>query len=99
MNYDAILVVSFGGPESREDVARAQEEAGAQQMVIDKIRAFFNHPGFIQATVGRLRAALSELPSGARSNVQVVYTAHSIPLSMANTSDYVRQLEEVRKLV
>jgi ferrochelatase len=31
--------------------------------------------------------------------VQFVYTAHSIPLSMANTSDYVKQLEEVRRLV
>ncbi len=35
----------------------------------------------------------------ARENIQIVYVAHSIPLSMANTCDYVRQLEEVRKLV
>ena len=32
-------------------------------------------------------------------NVQIVYTAHSIPVSMANTCDYVKQLEEVRRLV
>jgi ferrochelatase len=31
--------------------------------------------------------------------VQVVYVAHSIPLSMATTSDYVQQLQEVRRLV
>jgi ferrochelatase len=31
--------------------------------------------------------------------VQIVYSADSIPVSMANTSDYVRQLEEVRRLV
>jgi ferrochelatase len=49
--------------------------------------------------VARLRDALAELPSDARQNVQVVYIAHSIPISMANTCDYVRQLEEVRKLV
>ena len=30
---------------------------------------------------------------------RLVYIAHSIPLSMANTCDYVQQLEEVRKLV
>jgi ferrochelatase len=35
----------------------------------------------------------------ARPNIQVVYLAHSIPVSMANTSDYVRQLEEVRRVV
>ena len=32
------------------------------------------------------------------ADVQVVYVAHSIPLSMADTSDYVKQLEEVRRL-
>ena len=63
------------------------------------MRAFFNHPGFIEATEERLREALLDLPAEARKNVQIVYVAHSIPLSMANTCDYVRQLEEVRKLV
>ena len=39
------------------------------------------------------------VPADARENIQIVYIAHSIPLSMANTCDYVRQLEEVRRLV
>ncbi|MFZ0730818.1 MAG: ferrochelatase [Candidatus Sulfotelmatobacter sp.] len=82
----------------REDIVRAQSEIeGAPQ--IEKIRPFFNHPGFIEATEDRLRDAIAEIPQDARANMQVVYVAHSIPLSMANTSDYVRQLEEVRKLV
>jgi protoporphyrin/coproporphyrin ferrochelatase len=83
----------------REDIARAQTEIGAGAPEIDKIRAFFNHPGFIDATVERLREALHEIPSSARKDVQIVCTAHSIPISMANSSDYVQQLEEVRKLV
>ena len=83
----------------REDIARSQSEIGQGAPQIDKIRAFFNHPGFIEATEQRLRDALRELPADAKQNIQVVYTAHSIPLSMANTSDYVKQLEEVRKLV
>ena len=83
----------------REDIARAQDEVGAGAPEIDKLRAFFNHPGFIEATEDRLRDALAKVPADARQNVQIIYTAHSIPLSMANTSDYVRQLEEVRKLV
>ena len=82
----------------REDIARAQSEvAGAPE--IDKLRVFFNHPGFIDATEDRLRDALQEVPASARENVQVVYIAHSIPTSMASTCDYVGQLEEVRKLV
>lgn len=83
----------------REDIARAQSEVGAGAPEIDKLRTFFNHPGFIDATEDRLRDAMAEVPSKSRENVQVVYTAHSIPLSMANSCDYVSQLEEVRKLV
>jgi len=83
----------------REDIARAQAEVGTGTPEIDKLRAFYNHPGFIDATEARLRDAFAEVPASARRNVQIVYTAHSIPMSMANTCDYVRQLEEVRKLV
>jgi len=82
----------------REDIARAQTEVGEGAPQIDKLRVFFNHPGFLEATEDRLKQALAELPAGARHNVQIVYVAHSVPLSMANTSDYVKQLEEVRKL-
>ena len=66
---------------------------------MDKTRAFFNHPGFIEATVDRVQEAWDAIPLNARDNVQIVYVAHSIPVSMANTCDYVRQLEEVRRLV
>lgn len=82
----------------REDIARAQSELGPGAPQIDKLRAFFNHPGFIAATEDRMRDALEQVPENARHNVQVIYTAHSIPVSMANTCDYVRQLEEVRTL-
>ena len=83
----------------REDIARARAEIGAGAPEVEKIRAFFNHPGFIDATEQRLRDALAEIPASARGNIQIVYVAHSVPLSMANTSDYVKQLEEVRKIV
>ena len=83
----------------REDIARAQEEIGSGAPEIDKLRPFFNHPGFIEASEDRVRAALQKIPADAQENIQVIYVAHSIPLSMANSSDYVRQLEEVRKLI
>ncbi len=83
----------------REDIARAQSEVGPGAPEVDKLRVFFNHPGFIEATVERVRDALEAIPADARHNVQIVFTAHSIPISMANTSDYVAQLEEVRRLV
>ena len=82
----------------REDIARAQAEVGPGGPEIDKLRVFFNHPGFIDAVEDRLRDALAEVPVNSGESVQIVYTAHSIPISMADTSDYVRQLEEVRRL-
>jgi protoporphyrin/coproporphyrin ferrochelatase len=92
----------------REDIARAQSEVGLSHSEpgapeVDKLRLFFNHPGFIEATVERVRESLRAIPANARGdggrNVQIIYTAHSVPTSMASTSDYVKQLEEVRRLV
>jgi protoporphyrin/coproporphyrin ferrochelatase len=83
----------------REDIARAQSEVGLGAPEVDKLRAFFNHPAFVEATVERVDDALRAVPEDARENVQIVYLAHSVPVSMANTSDYVKQLEEVRRLV
>lgn len=82
----------------REDIARAQAEVGEGAPQIDKIRVFFNHPGFLEAAEDRLRAALAQIPENAREDVQIVYVAHSVPMSMATSSDYVKQLEEVRRL-
>jgi protoporphyrin/coproporphyrin ferrochelatase len=83
----------------REDISRAQNEVGPGAPEVDKVRPFFNHPGFIDATEERVFDALQSIPADARQDVQLVYLAHSIPVSLANTSDYVRQLEEVRRLV
>lgn len=83
----------------REDIARAQSEVGPGAPEVDKLRAFFNHPAFVEATVDRVQDALLAVPAEARGNVQIVYTAHSIPVPMAGGCDYVEQLEEVRRLV
>jgi ferrochelatase len=83
----------------REDIARAQNEIGPEAPEVDKLRVFFNHPAFIEATIDRVRDALHAIPAEARGNVQIVYVAHSIPVSMANSCDYVSQLEQVRRLV
>ena len=83
----------------REDIARAQSEVGNGAPVVDKVRPFYNHPGFIEATSERVQDALRAVPAPVRKKIQVVYTAHSIPVSMASTCDYVQQLQEVRNLV
>lgn len=78
----------------REDVMKAQQEIGPGAPQIDKIRAFYNHSGFIAAMKDRVADALRRLPGA-----QLVFTAHSIPISMASTSRYESQLREACRLV
>ena len=60
---------------------------------------FFNHPGFVGPMVANVRTALDHFPAEARGDVPVLFTAHSIPMSMADTSRYVPQLTEACRLV
>lgn len=83
----------------REDVTRAVEELSADDMRFDKIRVFFNHPGFITPMARDLKSELDHLSPEDRAGTQVVFTAHSIPLSMARGSAYEKQLLEASRLV
>jgi ferrochelatase len=71
-----------------ENIQRARTEVGEGAPEIVKIRPFSSHPLFIEAMADRVRAALTELP-GAR----LVFTAHSVPVSIAESSPYVEQLQ------
>lgn len=83
----------------REDVTRAVEDLAADDMRFDKIRVFFNHPGFIGPMAAHLKAALDLLGPEDRAETEVVFTAHSIPMSMATGSAYEKQLQEASRLV
>jgi ferrochelatase len=80
----------------REDIERARA-AVPDAPAIHKLPPFSGHPGFLSAAAARLRDALEQLPGAS-----VVYTAHSIPVSMAQASPYEQQLraaaEEVHRL-
>ena len=82
----------------REDIARAIAEAGVD-VEVDKIRVFFNHPGFVTAQVDRVRDALADLDDTRRADARLVFVTHSIPLRMARHSDYAMQHYEVARLV
>jgi len=58
---------------------------------------FYNHPLFIEANVDHIRAALAQLEDIASANL--VFTAHSIPESMAVNCDYAAQLAEAGGLI
>lgn len=82
-----------------EDIAAAQAEVGQDAPRIDKLRAFYNHPRFIEASAGRVREALCRFEANDRSTVRFVISAHSIPCSMAQNCDYEMQLRETARLV
>jgi ferrochelatase len=82
-----------------ENIAKAQSDVGPGAPAVEKLRAFFNHPGFIEAVVERFREACDQVPPGQRNAAHVAFTAHSIPLSMAVKCDYKSQLTEASRLV
>ena len=49
----------------REDIARARDEVGPGAPEVDKLRPFFNHPAFIEATIERVRDAQHAVPAEA----------------------------------
>jgi len=83
----------------REDVIRASETVGPGAPEFDKLRVFFNHPGFVAAKAASLTATLERFPPERRGAAQVVFTAHSIPMGMAKGSAYEAQLEEAARLI
>jgi ferrochelatase len=82
-----------------EDIERARAAVGADAPRVEKLRAFYNHPGFIEANVANIRGALARVPKERRMTAQLVFTAHSIPESMAQRCDYEAQLRETSKLI
>jgi ferrochelatase len=79
-----------------EDVEKARVEVGADAPRVDKLRSFYNHPLFIEAQAAEVRDALNRTTA---TRAQVLFTAHSIPVAMAETSDYQQQLNESCRLV
>jgi ferrochelatase len=89
-----------------DDIERARAAVGPRAPVIDKIRRFFNHPGFIEPFAANARTALATLPGNLREDAHLVFTAHSIPVAMADSSGppggggrYVAELTEAAGLI
>jgi ferrochelatase len=79
----------------RENLAAAAAEVpGAPQL--DRLRHYFNHPGFVEPVVDATLSALADLPDGTREDAHLAFVTHSIPETMNETSGptggwYLRQ--------
>ena len=87
-----------------EDIAAARAKVGPGAPAITKLRQFHDHPGFVQPHADAVRAALGTLDPAHRARTRLVFTAHSIPVSMANTAGpeggrYTAQLLETAAFV
>jgi len=105
----------------REDLALAAQNFGPGAPTLQKLRLFYNHPGFIGSLAANLRATLDGIRDQTHrpdhparpsdnddataealdpdTNTRLVFTAHSIPTSMAAGCDYAAQLNEAAGLV
>lgn len=82
----------------REDMQRAV--SGVEDApLFDKLRVYYNHPGFIEPMIENVRAAYAQIPAERHATTRLIFTTHSVPLTMAQHSDYVPQFEEASKLV
>ncbi|MFQ5738501.1 MAG: ferrochelatase [Acidobacteriota bacterium] len=83
----------------QEDIVRARRQVGEGAPQIDKLRAFFNHPGFIQPQIENLGRALAQMHPDNRAGTHLLFTAHSISRKMAAKCVYEDQLLETCRLV
>jgi protoporphyrin/coproporphyrin ferrochelatase len=87
-----------------EDIERARARVGGSAPVIDKLRPYFNHPGFIDPLADAVRASAASPSLSVQNSFDLVCTAHSIPEAMAAASGpaggaYPAQLAEASRLV
>ena len=72
-----------------EDIARARAEVGPGAPEVEPLPLYGTHPLFIATMAEHVRAAVSQFDT----EPMVVFTAHSLPLALAENCPYVRQLE------
>ena len=73
----------------REDFGMVLEETGlVGEVSIDKVRVYFNHPGFLEPVVDGVGSALASLTAAGHDadRIAVLFSTHSVPNSMAEAS-------------
>ncbi len=86
----------------RGNVTAARTElrqASGADVDVTYVDSWFDHRLFIEVNARNVRAARERLPERVRDAARLVFTAHSIPLGMAESSRYREQLRETGRLV
>lgn len=85
-------------------IEQARAEIGDDAPRVDRLRQYFNHPGFVEPMVDGVRNALARLPENLAPQAHLAFVAHSVPTAMDAASGpaggaYTRQLEEAVRVV
>ncbi|MFJ6570636.1 ferrochelatase [Streptomyces sp. NPDC091292] len=72
--------------ENLADALATLEAEGLDLPRVDKLRHYFNHPGFLEPMTEGLIASLADLPADTRAGAHIAFTTHSVPVSAADTS-------------
>jgi len=83
-------------------IRRAEEarESLDRTLNLSYVESWHTHPLFLQAIADKVQAAYRRFPARRRAQVQIVFTAHSLPVSVIEAGDpYAAQVEETAKEV
>ena len=76
----------------QENVAEARARVGAPAPAVRYAPPWFERSGFVEALADRIGTAFAGVPAPARAATPLVFTAHSVPVAMADGSPYVAQV-------
>ncbi|MGW0732655.1 ferrochelatase [Streptomyces sp. NPDC002851] len=95
--------------ENLADALATLQAEGLELPRVDKLRHYFNHPGFVRPMIDGVLKSLAELPEDVRDGARLAFTTHSIPTAAADTSGpvedhgdggaYVKQHLDVARLI
>lgn len=95
--------------ENLADALATLADEGLRPPRVDKLRHYFNHPGFVRPMTESVLASLADLPEDVRAGAHLAFTTHSVPLTAADTSGpvddhgeggaYVAQHLDVARLI
>jgi ferrochelatase len=75
-------------------VEDARSKIGPDAPQIEYPGPWHTHPKFIEAVAERAASAFAKLDEPERRRAELIFTAHSIPVPMANASGYADQIRE-----
>lgn len=103
--YEQVFGLIMAAQETEASLSRyqaavetARQELGSAPRV-QYVTGWGLSEALIEAQACQLARALSTLPLSARADLRVLFSAHSIPVAMAQGSPYVTQLEETARRV